>query len=715
MSASSFSSLWYRVAHLRPRLRNHAQIHRQRFRNHLWYVLQDHASGRFHRLSPSAYQLIGLMDGRRSLQKIWEVAGTRLGDELPTQDEVVHLLTQLHMTDVLVCDVPPDVVEISARGERLQRRALLQRIRNPLAIRFPIVDPDRFLTATLALVRPLFGGIGVALWICVVGVALVTAGIHWSELTNNITDRVLAASNIAILLLTYPFVKALHELGHGYAVKRWGGEVHEMGIMLLVFFPVPYVEASASSAFTSKWQRAAVGAAGIVVEMCLAAIALFVWINIEPGMARAVAFNVMLIAGVSTVLFNGNPLLRFDGYYVLTDLIEVPNLGTRANRYFMYLIQRYLFGVQSLPSPADTPSERNWLLAYGIASFLYRIFIMVAIILFVATQFFFIGVVLAIWAAAAMFLAPLVKGVWFLATSPRLQERRLRAVAASASVVALVLLLLLALPVPYATVANGVVWPPEEARLHAGTQGVISEILASPGSTVGKGEPLMRLEDLDLRAQLRALEAELEELDVRYSALRVSDLVKAKMVRERIDHVRSKRDLFDERTGQLLLRSPGNGEFVLPRAADLPGRFVHRGELLGYVMDLDAPTVRVIVTQADIDPVRRRTRSIEVRFADQVGAKIPARVMREVPASRDELPSMALSTVGGGEIVLDPGQTDRPKSIESLFQLDLGLLAPAGVKTIGGRVFVRFDHGREPLARRLYRQARRLFLSRFNI
>jgi putative peptide zinc metalloprotease protein len=132
-------------------------------------------------------------------------------------------------------------------------------------------------------------------------------------------------------------------------------------------------------------------------------------------------------------------------------------------------------------------------------------------------------------------------------------------------------------------------------------------------------------------------------------------------------------------------------------------------------MDLDAPTVRVIVTQADIDPVRRRTRSIEVRFADQVGAKIPARVMREVPASLEELPSMALSTVGGGEIVLDPGQTDRPKSIESLFQLDLGLLAPAGVKTIGGRVFVRFDHGREPLARRLYRQARRLFLSRFNI
>ena len=106
-------------------------------------------------------------------------------------------------------------------------------------------------------------------------------------------------------------MKALHELGHSYAVKRWGGEVHEIGIMFLVFMPVPYVDASESAGFQSKWQRAFVGAAGILVEIFLASLALFIWLNAEEGLVRAFAFNVMLIGGVSTLFFNGNPLLRF--------------------------------------------------------------------------------------------------------------------------------------------------------------------------------------------------------------------------------------------------------------------------------------------------------------------------------------------------------------------------------------------------------------------
>jgi len=128
-------------------------------------------------------------------------------------------------------------------------------------------------------------------------------------------------------------VKALHELGHAYALKHWGGEVHELGLMFLVFLPVPYVDATGSASFGQKWQRALVGAAGIIVELLLSAIALFIWLNAEEGLVRAFAFNVMVIGGVSTVFFNGNPLLRFDGYYILSDLVEIPNLGDRSKRY----------------------------------------------------------------------------------------------------------------------------------------------------------------------------------------------------------------------------------------------------------------------------------------------------------------------------------------------------------------------------------------------
>src|SRR6185503_545443 len=128
-------------------------------------------------------------------------------------------------------------------------------------------------------------------------------------------------------------------------------------IMLLVLSPVPYVDASSAWAFQDKRKRMMVGAAGIAVELFLGSLALFVWLAVEPGAVRAVAYNVMLISGVSTLLFNGNPLLRFDGYYVLADAIEIPNLGTRANRYLGYLFQRYVLGVPDAESPAQSAGE----------------------------------------------------------------------------------------------------------------------------------------------------------------------------------------------------------------------------------------------------------------------------------------------------------------------------------------------------------------------
>src|SRR5262249_7717822 len=152
--------------------------------------------------------------------------------------------------------------------------------------------------ATLPFVRPLFTWAGFAAWLALVAVGLVLALLHWPELTSNAADRVLATENVILLLGVYPLMKALHELGHAYATKVWGGEVHEVGALLLVFIPVPYVDASASAAFRRKRQRVVVGAAGIIVELALAAIAMIVWVQASPGLGRAIAFNVILIGGV---------------------------------------------------------------------------------------------------------------------------------------------------------------------------------------------------------------------------------------------------------------------------------------------------------------------------------------------------------------------------------------------------------------------------------
>jgi putative peptide zinc metalloprotease protein len=480
---SLYSSSWYQVADVRPCLRSHARIHRHHYRGDLWYVLQDRNSGRYHRFTPAAYLVISLMNGERSVREIWDLACVRLGDDVLTQDEMIGLLAQLHRANVLRGDTPTNVTELAERGARDRTRQRWMRVINPLALRLPLLDPDRFLAVLIPFVRPLFSLAGALLTALVVGYAGLLAVGHWPELTNNIGERVLATESLLLLLIAYPLIKALHELGHGLAVKHWGGEVHEMGIMFLVFMPVPYVDASSSAAFHQKRRRAIVGAAGILVEALLASIALFAWLNMEESMLRAFAFNVMLIGGVSTLLFNGNPLLKFDGYYVLCDLIEMPNLAQRSNRYLGYLIQRYLFGLTRLPSPASGRREAAWLFGYSIASFAYRLTIMVVIVTFVANQFFFLGVLIAFWSVFLMIGLPLLKQLRYLFASPALGRVRRRAVGVTAAIVAVLGGILLLLPLPYRTVAEGVVWTPEESTIYAGSAGTVAEILAPPGSS----------------------------------------------------------------------------------------------------------------------------------------------------------------------------------------------------------------------------------------
>jgi putative peptide zinc metalloprotease protein len=522
------SASWHRVADLQPRLRSHVRVHRHEYRGERWYVVEDRISRRVHRFSPAAYFVIGMMNSRRSMQEIWDTASARLGEEAPTQDEVIQLLGQLHAADVMQCEVAPDVDELLRRSRRLSQRSQLAKILSPLAIRFPLLDPDRLLERTLSWYRLLFGLVGAVLWLAVVGWGVLSAAEHWGQLTLDLTHRVLAPQNLLIIGLVFPLVKALHEFGHACAVKAWGGEVHEMGIMLLVLMPVPYVDASAANAFPAKRRRVLVGAAGMVVELFIASIALFFWLQMEPGVPRAVLFNVMLIAGVSTVLFNANPLLRFDGYYMLADLIEIPNLRQRANQYLASLVQRRLFGLQIPPSDAGA-GERAWLVSFAIASFAYRVFIMFAIALFVAAEYLFIGMLLAIWALVAAFVMPVVALASFLALSPRLAGARQRAVAVTAVIVLALAGILFVLPVPAWTNAQGVVSIPEQATVRAGAEGFVARVIAPPGTQVQRGEPLVAVSDPVLEARIRLLEARKEELEARYQSERDDKLVRAQM------------------------------------------------------------------------------------------------------------------------------------------------------------------------------------------
>ncbi|MBI5791094.1 MAG: hypothetical protein HZA63_06455 [Rhodocyclales bacterium] len=715
MSDTLFSPSWYRVASLKPRIRSHARILRQSFRDKVWFVLQDFAAERSHRFSPAAHHFIGLMDGEKTVQEIWEATSAHLGDGAPSQEEVIRLLGQLHATDVLLCDVPPDSMEVFRRHEKHERMLWRRRLWTPLALRFPLLDPDRFLERTLPWVQPLFGWFGILLWLAVVGTGAVLAASHWTDLTENIADRVLDPGNLVLLWFVYPVVKALHELGHAYAIRKWGGEVHEIGIMLLVLSPVPYVDASASWGFNDKRKRMVVGAAGIAVELFLGSLALFTWLVVEPGAVRAIAYNVMLISGVSTLLFNGNPLLRFDGYYVLADAIEMPNLGSRSNQYLGYLFQRYVFGVADAESPAHSAGERFWMVVYGIASFVYRIFISFIIITFIAGKFFFIGVLLAIWAIATQVMMPIAKALSFLVSNPGLRRQRGRALSTSIALAALVAVLLFVAPFPHWTRTEGVLWVPEEAQVRAGTEGFIVDLLAPADGEVSRDQPLVRAEEPFLAARVAMLEAQLQELIAKYDASLTIDRVQAAMFREQIIAADANLQRSRERAADLVFRSPANGRFIVPNAADLTGRFVSKGQLIGYVVEPREQTARVALLQDDIAMVLQETRSVEVMLAGWGASPMPARIRRQVPGASQQLPTAALGSSGGGPITVDPRDAKGVTALNQIFQLELTLPGEVRAEYLGARVFVRFNHGFEPVGFQLYRAFRRLLLRQFNV
>ncbi|MDV7141582.1 efflux RND transporter periplasmic adaptor subunit [Tropicimonas sp. TH_r6] len=715
MTTRSWSSgSWYRVSAFRPRLRGHASIYRHRYRGEIWYVLQDRASGRFHRFTPDAHRLIAMMDGKRTLEEIWEDACTHLRIDAVTQEELVRLVGQLYTADVLQGDVPSDIAELSERGRRFRRQKVVRSVLNPLALRVPLMDPDDFLSATMPLVRPLFSWFGVLLFFGVVIYGAVLVALNWDPLTENVVDRVLATENLILILLAYPAVKALHELGHAWTIKRWGGSVHEIGVMFLVFMPVPYVDASDSIAFREKWRRALVGAAGILVEIFLAALAMIVWAGAEDGIVRAFAFNVMLIGGVSTLLFNGNPLLRFDGYYVLCDVLEIPNLGQRANKYIGYLVQRYGFGMKWVESPANAPGERGWFVFYGLAAFIYRLFITFSIVTLVASRFFVIGVILATWAVFLMLVLPVLKMIWFLFTSPALRRQRGRALAVTGGGLALVLGLLMAVPLPHSTLVEGIVQPEADAIVNATSEGIVAELIVEPGDRVEANAPIVRLEDPLIEARRAVLEARIVEIERRLAAESVFDRTAARILEEELAAARADLALTETRIAELTLTARRDGIVILPNASDLPGSFVRRGQGIAVVAGFTDPLVRVVVPETRADLVRADTQALELRFASRPERVWTARIDRVFPTLTRQLPTLALSTEGGGRIALDPASPQgRPQAFEGFYQLDLRLEDPVAVGTYGDRVLVRFAHSDSPLVLRLYRGATQVFLKYF--
>ena len=711
MAASLFSAQWYRVSDLKPRLRAQVKVLRQRWRDQLWYVLADDATGRQHRINDAAYQFIGRCDGVRSVQQVWDAVLDALGDAAPTQDEVVDLLARLYEGELLQSERSPDVEALfQRRDERTarRRRAMI----NPLSFRLPLGDPSAWLTRLDPLAKRLLRPAVFWLWLVAVLVTALAAASNWDALRAHAGVHLLTPTYLALMWVCYPLVKTLHELGHALAVRRWGGEVHEVGIALLVLVPAPYVDASAASAFMSRQQRAQVSAAGIMVELALAALGLLVWLNTQPGLVQDIAFVVMFIGSVSTLLFNANPLLRFDGYYVLADVLDLPNLATRSNAYWNHLLRRHVLRVRADP-PQMGAGERKWLLAYAPLSLFYRLFISLVILLWVGGKWLMIGVLLAVYLGITMLVWPLVR--WMRqALAAAAPGRELARVHLGLGLLVLVPgLILFALPMPFGTVAPAVVWLPDQAYVRPEVDGFVVELPVRDGAAVRPGDLLAVLDNPDLVSARDRLASRLLGLRAEQYQLLLRDPLGAQNQAEEITRTEAELARAEERIGQLHVHAQAAGRLVMPRQADLPGSYAKQGVPLGYVLGEGDALVRAAIPVQDAYQVQHRTRAAEVRLAEMPGVELPAKVRLDVPAATRKLPSPALGDRGGGPFATDPADKDGTQALEPVFLFDL-TLAGQHLERVGQRAWVRFDHGYEPVAVQGYRHLAQLFLKHFN-
>ncbi|MBT3198884.1 MAG: PqqD family peptide modification chaperone [Phycisphaerales bacterium] len=735
----TFSESWYRVGALCPRLRSSVQVFRQHFRGQMWHVLQDPGSNQFFRLNDTGYHFVGLLDGKKTVAEVWNICNGQLGDSAPTQGEVIALLGQLYTSNLLQADIPPDAQGLFRRYKQRVGREVRGYLTNLLFIRIPLIDPDRFLERWVGIFGSVFSMIGMLLWFAIMFTGAYFLLGHTSELASQ-SVGILQTSNLPFLAISFWIVKIVHEFGHGFACKKFGlqaggGEVHVMGIMFLIFMPLPYVDASSAWAFRSKWHRVVVGGAGMICELVIAAVAAIVWANVGPGMTQVIAYNCMFIASVTTLMFNANPLLRYDGYYILSDILEIPNFAQRSKNYLYYLVKKYIWSVRNPRNPANTPGEKTWFVFYGIASTIYRMFILVVILMFLSDrlpeELKFIAIIAAAVSGVAWLCTPIFKFVKYLATSGELARVRGRAVASTLLTVTSIIMVIGVMPWRDRVRAEGVVEPLGLEVVYSRTDGFVDNFLPS-GTPVSAGDILLNAMppasdpqaraafvkklNAELTASLRILKAEYDKIK------RQEDWALAEgehgVVASRIEEAKAKAEQIariEEEITNLTLRAPINGIWISPDVDRLKGNFLQKGQQIGLVADHSPNNliVRAVASQ-EIGAIFYELRNeknhkipLEIRILGRPNPAFGGHISKILDSAQDVLPSPALGYAVGGSVVTRQDDRQGLMAAEGFFEIHVTPQAMVDDKPImllpGQRVVVQFDLPEKPLIAQWWR------------
>jgi len=712
-------ALWSAIASLRPSLLPHIHVQRQLFRGAKWFVLSDQTTGKHMRVNEFAYQVIGRFDGGQTVESIYTLLQDRFDREgtdntydCPDRQEIIVMISQLYSFGALQGLGDKSTEQLVLEHTKAQSINFRRRWLSPLMIRFPLFDPDNFLQRWMPAYQWIFSRMTLLIWVIVCSVGLLTATTSIAEIRAEVSSDILRPGNLVLLWLLYPLLKLLHEFAHAISVKRWGGEVHEMGITLLVLTPIPYVNASASTVFRSKWQRMAVAVAGIVTEFFVASVAIVLWSLSEPGLFHDSMLGVFLISAISTLVFNANPLLRFDGYFLLQDWIEIPNLYSRSSAWYRYVFKRYVLGLADASSPQTAPGEALWFAVYGVASQLYRLIVIFVIAVFLASKFMVLGLALALWALTQQLVLPVLRAFKYLHSSPELKGRRGLTGSVLAAVCCVLVIVTVFLPLPQSTMAQGIVWLPKQGQLYAPAAGFVATVNTVPGSSVVPDQLLVTLDNPELTQSLVIEQAKLQTQRIEMGIAEMAHAPDLNSFAEDVKRQEAVVQKIEADVANLNITASTSGTFVLADRTALAGRFFSQGELIGHVVDPDDYIVQVVVPETQSRPLHDGIVSASVRLAESALQQHSAHVSHKTPAASNRLPSAALGAAGGGGIAVASSDESGLTSIERVFHIQLSFDAPVTVSGVGERAFVKLRHRAEPMGVRLYRAAQQTFISR---
>jgi putative peptide zinc metalloprotease protein len=677
-----------RRKHVRLRIRPDLGITPQRYEGRSYYVIKDPVSLRYYRFKEQEYFLLGLMDGKHTLDDAQKAFEDRFRPDRLTLEDLEHFGQQLLTAGLVQNESPGAGVLLFDRRKKRRKMELLQTFTNILYIKIPVIDPDRILTHMLKYLGWMFSIWFLVLSVLVMASAVFLVASHFDTFMGRLPSyhEFFNVKTVVYLWTALGVVKVIHEFGHGLSCKAFGGEVHEMGFLLLCLSPAMYCNVSDAWTLPNKWHRIIIGGAGIYVELMIAAIATFVWWNATSSpFVSHMSLCVMVICSVSTVVFNGNPLMRYDGYYVLADWIEIPNLRDRANRYLSTLFQEVCLGIEVMPEPYMELGRKILFLTFAVISYVYKWVVTFFILKFMASflapyKLEIVSNFLALAALASMIGWPIFRLGKNLARRGRLPDMKSGRVTATTLAAVGLLICFFVVPLPVTRIReHGLVQfqPESVSSVYVTADGILRKVHVKEGEYVTKDKILAEFENLELdkrQVEVLATIVTKKELIKLYEEKRKKngDPREKERLNQQILQATGEMKLaetakkgIDEELKRLVLRAPQSGVVIGLPAIDEVGKAWERGQETPFCNIGDRSKLRVLVPvhPADMEVMRENFERMErdkpipvtIRVQGRVSNTWQGRVYaKNLPKSEAAEIPLPLSSKGGGPIAVRP-------------------------------------------------------------